>query len=178
MHDTYIQFAFAFYHLNKMTAEIVQFLYNQGMVFNGGFSKMTVALGRKNGPNGDASNVRNSCLRLEAAEAIHIEWEKRHTVQYIQLNPDWYLKILDNIKILDKTIPQMERIRIAETRRKITTICYGQRRDWNSKEEAFAYFHEAVNNSQGAEQERYISICNQIASGASYCSDIEMEEIK
>ena len=30
MHDTYIQFAFAFYHLNKMTAEIVQFLYNQG----------------------------------------------------------------------------------------------------------------------------------------------------
>ena len=38
--------------------------------------------------------------------------------------------------------------------RKVTTVCYGKKQDWDDREEAQAYFLEAMMNSDGAEHDR------------------------
>ena len=39
--------------------------------------------------------------------------------------------------------------------RKVTTVCYGEKQEWDDREEAQAYFLEAMMNSDGAEHDRY-----------------------
>lgn len=34
--------------------------------------------------------------------------------------------------------------------RKVTTVCYGKKQEWDDREEAQAYFLEAMMNSDGA----------------------------
>lgn len=42
--------------------------------------------------------------------------------------------------------------------RKVTTVCNGKKQEWDDREEAQAYFLEAMVNSDGAEHDRYSCI--------------------
>ena len=42
--------------------------------------------------------------------------------------------------------------------RKVTTKCYGEVKVWDDREDAQAYFLEAMMNSDGAEHDRYSGI--------------------
>ena len=55
----------------------------------------------------------------------------------------------------------------------ITTVCYGQMKNWNSREEAIRFFKEGIANSEGSEQERYTRIVMQLEAGKTYCTDEE-----
>lgn len=49
----------------------------------------------------------------------------------------------------------------------ITTICYGKKDTWQSREEAQAFFLKAMAGSEGNEQERYATIYTQLCLGNS-----------
>ena len=53
----------------------------------------------------------------------------------------------------------------------VTTICYGEKRVWDSRQEAMDYFLEGVMACDGSERDRYASIYSQLASGANYATD-------
>ncbi len=55
--------------------------------------------------------------------------------------------------------------------RKVTTLCNGKKQEWNYREEAQAYFLEAMMNSDGAEHDRYSCIFIQLQNGLSCCTD-------
>ena len=55
--------------------------------------------------------------------------------------------------------------------RKVTTVCYGEKQEWDDREEAQAYFLEAMMNSDGAERERYSNVYFRIIRGFDYCTD-------
>lgn len=54
---------------------------------------------------------------------------------------------------------------------KVTTICYGLKREWKDCEEAKSFFLNAMMNSEGAEHDRYSSIYIQLQNGQEYCTD-------
>ncbi len=58
-------------------------------------------------------------------------------------------------------------------KRKVTTVCNGQKRVWDSREDARSYFLEAMMNSDGDEHDRYSGIYIQLQNGLSYCTDGE-----
>lgn len=58
-------------------------------------------------------------------------------------------------------------------KRKVTTVCYGQKRVWDSREEAKDFFLEAMMNSDGSEHDRYSSIYIQLQNGLDLCTDEE-----
>ena len=55
----------------------------------------------------------------------------------------------------------------------VKTVCYGDERVWDSREEALEYFLEGMLNCEGSEQSRYATIYAQLKSGASYATDEE-----
>lgn len=58
-------------------------------------------------------------------------------------------------------------------KRKVTTVCNGQKRVWDSREDAKSHFLEAMMNSDGEEYDRYSGIYIQLQNGLSYCTDGE-----
>ncbi len=58
-----------------------------------------------------------------------------------------------------------------EDKGKITTICYGQKDTWQSRDEAKAFFLKAIAMSEGSEQQRYAAIYTQLCLGKTECSD-------
>ena len=60
--------------------------------------------------------------------------------------------------------------------RKVTTVCYGKKQEWDDREEAQAYFLEAMMSSDGAERDRYSGIYIQLIHGLSCCTDEEDDE--
>ena len=60
--------------------------------------------------------------------------------------------------------------------RKVTTKCYGEVKMWDDREEAQAYFLEAMMSSEGAERDRYTGIFIQIQNGLDYCTDEDDDE--
>lgn len=54
---------------------------------------------------------------------------------------------------------------------KICTIAYGHRREWNSANEAMAFFLNCIECSEGSERERYEAIIAKLKHGLSECSD-------
>ena len=54
----------------------------------------------------------------------------------------------------------------------VTTICYGEKRIWNSRMEAEEFFLMGICNSEGSEQERYVSVYSQLQAGDNVCSDL------
>lgn len=58
-------------------------------------------------------------------------------------------------------------------KRKVKTKCYGEVREWNDREEAQAFFLEAMMNSDGSEHDRYSGIYIQLINGESFCTDEE-----
>lgn len=53
----------------------------------------------------------------------------------------------------------------------VTTICYGEKKVWDSRKEAANFFLQAIAGSEGAECERYITIYAKLVSGLEVCSD-------
>ena len=60
--------------------------------------------------------------------------------------------------------------------RKVTTKCYGKVKVWDDREEAQAYFLEAMMNSDGSEHARYSCIFIQLQNGLSCCTDEDDKE--
>lgn len=56
------------------------------------------------------------------------------------------------------------------------SVCYGKKQDWDDREEAQAYFLEAMMNSDGAEHDRYSGIYIQLQNGLDYCTDEDDDE--
>ena len=54
---------------------------------------------------------------------------------------------------------------------RITTICYGKKDVWQSREEALAFFLQAMASSEGSEHERYSNIYVQLCLGMTECCD-------
>ena len=55
----------------------------------------------------------------------------------------------------------------------LTVICSGQKESWDSREEAAAFYLEAMSGCEGSERERYTNIYTAIMSGAAVCTDEE-----
>lgn len=53
----------------------------------------------------------------------------------------------------------------------VTTICYREKKVWDSRKEAADFFLEAIVGSEGAECERYTAIYTKLISGLEVCSD-------
>lgn len=55
----------------------------------------------------------------------------------------------------------------------VTTICYGEEKVWDSREEAEAFFLQAMADFEGSEQNRYATIYTKLQMGLEVCSDDE-----
>ena len=53
----------------------------------------------------------------------------------------------------------------------VTTICYKEKREWETREEALRFFLEGVRESDGSEKARYAAICCQILDGMELATD-------
>ena len=53
----------------------------------------------------------------------------------------------------------------------ITTICYGERQYWDSREEAMSYYLEGVMACEGSERDRYATIYAKLKEGYNYATD-------
>lgn len=60
-----------------------------------------------------------------------------------------------------------------EPSRLVTTVCYGQKQIWNSRDEAEDFFQRAVISSEGSERNRYVNILVQLRLGLDTCTDEE-----
>ena len=58
----------------------------------------------------------------------------------------------------------------------VTTVCYGEKKEWKSREEAMSFFLEGMTTCDGSEQERYTSIYIQLVGGSTYCTDEDFQE--
>lgn len=54
---------------------------------------------------------------------------------------------------------------------KVTTICYGTRREWPSRTSAIAFFKTGIACSEGSERDRYIDIVLALEAGETIASD-------
>lgn len=89
-----IEFAFKFYTLSTIAVDIIMYLHTHGGIINGGYSDLTVALGRTTGPKGQVPNIRQMCLKLAASDIIYIDHaESKQKVKAIRLNPHWTMLI-------------------------------------------------------------------------------------
>lgn len=53
----------------------------------------------------------------------------------------------------------------------VTTVCYGEKRVWDSRKEAADFFLQAIAGTEGAECERYTTIYAKLVQGLEVCSD-------
>ena len=54
---------------------------------------------------------------------------------------------------------------------KVTTVCYGKKQVWNSREEAKAYFLEGAMSCEGSESDRYFTIYCKLSCGEMIATD-------
>ena len=55
----------------------------------------------------------------------------------------------------------------------VFTVTYGMARKWSSREEAIAFFREAVEECDGCERERYMFVLIDLLDGKVVCTDHE-----
>ena len=55
--------------------------------------------------------------------------------------------------------------------RPVKTICYRQENEWEDREDAKAFFLQAMAGSDGSERERYTNVYTKLMSGKAVCSD-------
>ena len=53
----------------------------------------------------------------------------------------------------------------------VTTVCYGEKKVWDSRKDAADFFLEAIAGSEGSECERYTAIYAKLVQGLGVCSD-------
>ena len=52
----------------------------------------------------------------------------------------------------------------------VTTVCYGEKTEWESREQAKKFFLRAMYGSEGSEQDRYTNILVKLQMGMDYCT--------
>ena len=62
-------------------------------------------------------------------------------------------------------------------KREVTTVCKGERRVWNDREDAQSFFLEMMMSTDGEEHERAECIYIQLINGLDICSDDEEDEV-
>ena len=55
--------------------------------------------------------------------------------------------------------------------RTVTTVCYGEKRVWDSREDAMSYFLEGILNCEGSERDRYATVYAGLKNGDDYVTD-------
>ena len=55
----------------------------------------------------------------------------------------------------------------------VTTVCYGEKEIWDSREDAVSFFLQAMAGSEGSERDGYVTIYTKLISGSDVCSDEE-----
>ena len=55
----------------------------------------------------------------------------------------------------------------------ITTVCYGKKESWKTREEAEQFFLQAMMGTDGSERERYTNIYIKLQMGMNFCTDEE-----
>ena len=53
----------------------------------------------------------------------------------------------------------------------VTTICYGQKKIWDSRKEAQEFFLQGMTETEGSECERYTKIYTELMAGKKVCSN-------
>ena len=53
----------------------------------------------------------------------------------------------------------------------VTTVCYGEKKVWDSRKEAMDFFYEGMLCCEGSERDRYTNIYCKLADGARYATD-------
>lgn len=53
----------------------------------------------------------------------------------------------------------------------VTTICYGQKKEWHEREEAIRFFKEGILSTDGSERERYVNIVSDLEAGKKIAVD-------
>ena len=53
----------------------------------------------------------------------------------------------------------------------VTTVCYGEEKVWDSREEAKDFVLEALKATEGSERERYAAIYTKLILRKNYCTD-------
>ncbi|MCD8300215.1 MAG: DUF4314 domain-containing protein [Clostridiales bacterium] len=53
----------------------------------------------------------------------------------------------------------------------VTTVCYGQTREWSSRRDAMDYFLQGIISTEGSEQERYAKIYAELQTCFRLCTD-------
>ena len=53
----------------------------------------------------------------------------------------------------------------------VTTVCYGEEKLWDSRQEAKEFFIEALKATESSERERYAAIYAKLIVGKKYCTD-------
>ena len=59
----------------------------------------------------------------------------------------------------------------------VTTVCKGERRVWNDREDAQSFFLEMMMSTDGEEHERAECVYIQLINGLDICSDDEEDEV-
>ena len=54
---------------------------------------------------------------------------------------------------------------------KVTTICYGQAREWDNRWDAIDFFMEGALACDGSEKDRYTTILLKLMAGETICPD-------
>lgn len=54
---------------------------------------------------------------------------------------------------------------------KVITYCYGQKRIWENRKDAIAFFLDAMMNSECSERERYLNVYTDLLSELTVCRD-------
>lgn len=52
-----------------------------------------------------------------------------------------------------------------------TTVCYGEKRNWKTMDEALEFFLEGMMNTEGSEMDRYATIYAKLKSGLLFATD-------
>lgn len=94
-----------------------------------------------------APGCRGTVRAVDDIGTIHVAWDCGSSLGVV------YGK--DECKLLDS----------------VTTICYGKRKVWDSREEAIREFIAAMASVEGSQRDRYTNVYINLMSGLSVCGD-------
>ena len=94
---------------------------------------------------------RGTVTGVDDSGSIHVSWDIRSSLAVVYGE--------DACKKLDT----------------VTTVCYGDQKTWDTRKEALAFFLQAIESSEGAEQTRYFKVYAKLVEGCQLCTDQDDE---
>ncbi len=93
------------------------------------------------------TGTRGTIVGVDDAMNIHVRWDNGSSLSLIDGVDDFWIVFGP------------------------TTVCYGKTRNWNTMDEALAFYLEGIMNSEGSERERYATIYSKLKSGLLFATD-------